>query len=151
MNRFATCGCVALMAVAGVASPAPAPAGTDPAACSCAQNVEKGIADAIRFYVEGSRKGDSRITRKAFAPGATMSWSENGRVKTVPIQSLYDWVDKTGAMTVTHKEIKLLAKTDTTAVVSVDTQFGKEKYTDMFAFVRDGGAWKIVAKIYHTK
>ena len=43
------------------------------------------------------------------------------------------------------------AQTATTAIVSVDTQFGAAKFTDMFALVRNGDEWKIVAKIYHVK
>ena len=44
---------------------------------------------------------------------------------------------------------KVGAQTATTAIVSVDTQFGAVKFTDMFALVRDGDDWKIVAKVYH--
>ena len=52
---------------------------------------------------------------------------------------------------VTRGEIKVGAQTATTAIVSVDTQFGAVKFTDMFALVRDGDDWKIVAKVYHVK
>ena len=69
----------------------------------------------------------------------------------MPIQSLYDYVDKSGAQTVTRGEIKVGAQTATTAIVSVDTQFGATKFTDMFALVRNGDEWKIVAKIYHVR
>ena len=55
------------------------------------------------------------------------------------------------AQTVTRGEIKVGAQTATTAIVSVDTQFGAVKFTDMFALVRDGDEWKIVAKVYHVK
>lgn len=110
-----------------------------------------GITTAVDTYIEGGRKGDSKITRQAFAVNATMSWSENGTARTVPIQALYDYVDKSGAMTVSRGEIKVVASTPTTALVSVETQFGEVKYMDMFALVRDGASWKIVAKIYHTK
>jgi hypothetical protein len=65
--------------------------------------------------------------------------------------SLYDYVDKSGAQTVTRGEIKVGAQTATTAIVSVDTQFGAVKFTDMFALVRDGDEWKIVAQVYHVQ
>ena len=67
---------------------------------------------------------------------------------TVPILALYDYVDKSGAQTVTRGGIKVVSSTPTTALVAVDTQFGAMKFTDMFALVRDGESWKIVAKIY---
>ena len=52
---------------------------------------------------------------------------------------------------VTRGEIKVGAQTATTAIVSVDTQFGAAKFTDMFALVRNGNEWKIVAKVYHVR
>ena len=147
MKRLAILGCAALMA-SSVFAEAPKNCACQ---CACAQSVEKGIAAAVGFYIEGGRKGDSKITRKAFAPNATMSWAEKGKSVTVPIQALYDYVDKSGAQTVTRGEIKVGAQTATTAIVSVDTQFGAVKFTDMFALVRNGDEWKIVAKIYHVK
>ena len=147
MKRFAILGCAALMASAVFAATPKSCA----CPCACAQSIDKGIAAAVGFYIEGGRKGDSKITRKAFAPNATMSWSDKGKLVTVPIQALYDYVDKSGAQTVTRGEIKVVSSTPTTALVAVDTQFGAVKFTDMFALVRDGETWKIVAKIYHAK
>ena len=149
MKVIAFLGCAMLMAAAGTADePKAAPCACS---CQCVQSADKGIAAAVDLYIEGGRKGDSKITRKAFAPNATMSWSENGKSVTVPIQALYDYVDKSGTQTVTRGEIKVGAQTATTAIVSVDTQFGAVKFTDMFALVRDGDEWKIVAKVYHVK
>ena len=144
-------GCAVLMSAASLADAPKAAACTCACACKCQSPVDKGIAKAVGYYIEGGRKGDSKITRKAFAQWATMSWLENGKLTTVPIQALYEYVDKSGAQTVTHGEIKVCAKTDTTAVVSVDTQFGAVKFTDMFAIVRNGDEWKIVAKVYHVR
>ena len=149
MKFFALLGCVALMATVGIADE---PKSTIcKCACPCSSSVDNGIVAAVDLYIEGGRKGNSKITSKAFAQWATMSWSDNGKLTTVPIQALYEYVDKSGAQTVTHGDIKVCAKTDTTAVVSVDTQFGDAKYTDMFSLVRNGDEWKIVAKIYHVK
>ena len=146
---FAALCCAVLMATVGIADEPKST--TCKCACPYSSSVDKGIVAAVDLYIEGGRKGDSKITRKAFAPNATMSWSEKGKSVTVPIQALYDYVDKSGAQTVTRGEIKVGAQTATTAIVSVDTQFGDAKYTDMFALVRDGDDWKIVAKIYHVK
>ena len=144
-------GCAVLMSAASLADAPMVSECKCACKCKCQKPVDKGIEKAVGYYIEGGRKGDSKITRKAFAQWATMSWSENGKLTTVPIQALYEYVDKSGAQTVTHGQIKVCAKTDTTAVVSVDTQFGDAKYTDMFSLVRDGNEWKIVAKIYHVK
>ena len=149
MKFFAALCCAVLMATVGIADEPKST--TCKCACPCSSSVDKGIVSTVDLYIEGGRKGDSKITRKAFAPNATMSWSENGKSVTVPIQALYDYVDKSGAQTVTRGEIKVGAQTATTAIVSVDTQFGAVKFTDMFALVRDGDDWKIVAKVYHVK
>lgn len=110
-----------------------------------------GIMKCVDTYMEGGRKGDSKITRQAFMQKATMSWNENGRQKTIPIQGLYDYVDNAGPMSAAVDEVKVIAATPTTAVVAAETRFGKDLYTDMFAIVRDGGVWKIAAKVYHLK
>ena len=137
MKFFAALCCAVLMATVGIADEPKST--TCKCACPCSSSVDKGIVAAVDLYIEGGRKGDSKITRKAFAPNATMSWAEKGKSVTVPIQALYDYVDKSGAQTAT------------TAIVSVDTQFGDAKYTDMFSLVRNGDEWKIVAKVYHVK
>ena len=73
-------------------------------ALNCHSNPEMtGIVKTIEYYVEGGRKGDSKITEKAFTDNATMSWSENGQIRTVPIKVLYDIVDKSGASTASYK------------------------------------------------
>jgi hypothetical protein len=149
MKFFAALCCAVLMTTVGIADEPKST--TCKCACPCSSSVDKGIVAAVDLYIEGGRKGDSKITRKAFAPNATMSWSEKGKSVTVPIQALYDYVDKSGAQAVTRGEIKVGARTATTAIVSVDTQFGAVKFTDMFALVRDGDDWKIVAKVYHVK
>lgn len=149
MKFFAALCCAVLMATVGIADEPKST--TCKCACPCSSSVDKGIVAAVDLYIEGGRKGDSKITRKAFVPNATMSWADNGKAMTAPIQALYDYVDKSGAQTVTRGEIKVGAQTATTAIVSVDTQFGAVKFTDMFALVRNGDEWKIVAKVYHMR
>lgn len=45
----------------------------------------KGILEANEYYIDGARKSDRSIVAKAFADDATMSWSENGELRIVPI------------------------------------------------------------------
>ncbi len=149
---IAVLGCAALMATTSLAD---APKVAAEAVTTTKDNAKSidlaGIMKTINTYVNGGRKGDSKITRKAFMPKATMSWNENGQRKTVPIQALYDYVDNAGAMDVSVDEVKVVAATPTTAVVAAETRFGKDLYTDMFAIVKDGDSWKIAAKVYHVK
>ena len=118
--------------------------------CCCAA-AKDAIVATVKLYIAAGEKGDSKIAKLAFAPGATMSWSENGVVKTVPIQALYDYFDKSGPQTVTYENLNVTALSQTTATVSIDTCFGTTKFKDMFALVRAGDKWQIVAKTYHVK
>lgn len=106
-----------------------------------------GIIKAIEYYVKGGEKGDSKITAKAFADNATMSWSENGQLKTVPIQVLYDIVDKNGASSASYKLIDCNIEQNI-AIAKIQSQFGSQKYIDMFTLVKDANEWKIISKIY---
>ena len=36
-------------------------------------------------------------------------------------------------------------------MVTIDSQFGDVRFTDMFTLVKDNLGWKIVSKVYHTK
>lgn len=118
---------------------------------NCSSNPEMaGIIKAIEYYVEGGRKGDSRITAKAFTSNATMSWSENGKIKTVPVKVLYDIVDKGGASTASYKLLDCNID-QSVAIVKIQSQFGSQEYIDMFTLVKDIENWKIVSKIYRIK
>ncbi len=109
-----------------------------------------GITKAVEYYIDGGRKGDSRITRQAFAQTATMSWCENGVLKSVPIRTLYDIVDASGPATVFY-EMTSCSVADDVAVVRIESNFGEAKYSDMFTLVKDGDDWKILSKVYHKK
>ena len=62
----------------------------------------KGILEAIEYYIDGARKSDRSIVAKAFADDATMSWSENGELRIVPIEALYDYGDSLGPQEVAY-------------------------------------------------
>lgn len=109
----------------------------------------KGIVKAIESYINAGRKGDSKIAREGFAPAAAMSWAESGKLKTVPIQELYKYFDEKPRPA--SCELVSCDAAGGIAVARVESEFEDAKFTDMFALVKDGGAWKIVSKIYQTK
>lgn len=118
---------------------------------NCQSNPEMaGIIKTIEYYVEGGRKGNSKITAKAFTDNATMAWSENGQIKTVPIKILYDIVDKGGASTAIYKLLDCNID-ESVAIVKIQSQFGSQEYIDMFTLVKGTDNWKIVSKIYQLK
>ena len=76
-----------------------------------------------------------------------MSWSENGQVKTVPIQILYNIVDKSGAANASYKLMEYKIQQNI-AITKNQSQLGSQKYIDMFTLVKDTDGWKIISKIY---
>ena len=113
------------------------------------QEQKDGILKAIDLYVEAGRKGDGNIAKPAFASTATMSWSENGELKSVPIQALFDGFSALDPMEASYKLTTLDVEGDA-AIVRIESQFGPDKYADMFTLVKDGSDWKIISKIYQV-
>lgn len=109
-----------------------------------------GITRVLNMYIDAAIKGDSKIAQPAFAPLATMSYAENGKLVTVPIKELFNYYDKTGPHTASYEMVSSEIAGDV-AVVSIDSKFGDTKFDDMFTLVRDGKDWKIVSKVYHIK
>ena len=114
------------------------------------QEQKEGILKAIDLYVEAGKKGDGNIAKPAFASTATMSWSENGVLKSVPIQALFDGFSEMKPMEANYKLTTLDVEGDV-AIVRIESQFGPDKYADMFTLVKDGSDWKIISKIYQIK
>lgn len=109
-----------------------------------------GINKALNLYIDAAIKGDSKIAQPAFAPMATMSYTDNGKLVTVPISELFAYYDKTGPHPASYEITSSKIEGDV-AVVSIDSKFGDVKFDDMFTLVKDGNDWKIVSKVYHIK
>lgn len=117
--------------------------------CNATPEEKAGITKAIDYYLEAGRKGDSKIAMKGFAPTATMSWAENGALKSVPIKALYDYFDEKPRETT--GEIASCDVAGDVAIVRLESTSGDAKFTDMFTLVKDGKDWKIASKVYHVK
>ncbi len=118
-------------------------------ACNATPQEKAGIEKALNYYIEAGEKGDSSIAKKGFAPTATMSWNENGEMKSVPIQALYDYFDEKPRKSA--GDISACSIAGDVAIVRLESSSGDAKFTDMFTLVKDGDDWKIVSKVYHVK
>lgn len=118
--------------------------------CNATADEIAGIRKALDLYCEASVKGDSKIAEHAFAPTATMSYAENGKLVSVPIKALFDYYDQTGPQPASY-EISSCNVADDVAIVSIDSKFGETRFADMFTLVKDGNDWKIISKVYHVK
>lgn len=118
--------------------------------CNATADEIAGIRKALDLYCEASVKGDSKIAEPAFAPTATMSYAENGKLVSVPIKALFDYYDQTGPQPASYEITSCNVAADV-AIVSIDSKFGETRFADMFTLVKDGNDWKIISKVYHVK
>lgn len=110
-----------------------------------------GILNAIGLYIESGRQCSAEIGMKAFIPKATMTWEEDGKLYSTPIENLYEAAKSWGRQTVEARLAGIVA-TEDTALVSIEADFSVAgRFTDSFALVRDNEVWKIVAKVYDRK
>ena len=112
------------------------------------EQIKKEVLKAIELYIEGGKNPASGAGKKAFAQWATMSYNENGKLVTVPIQTLFSIMDSIGPEEVTYS-LKNISVSPTAATVSIESNFSKiGKFNDMFTLVKDESGWKIVSKVY---
>ena len=79
-----------------------------------------------------------------------MSYNENGKLVTVPIQTLFSIMDSIGPEEVSYT-LKNITVSPTVATVSIESSFSKiGKFNDMFTLVKDENDWKIVTKVYNV-
>lgn len=80
-----------------------------------------------------------------------MSWVENGKINTVPIQVLFDVLEQTGEEEVTYN-VEDVTVEGNVAFVRISSSFSKlTTFNDMFTLAEQNGEWKIVSKIYSVK
>ena len=112
------------------------------------EEIKKEVLKAVELYAEGGRNPAGGKGKKAFAQWATMSWNENGKLTTVPIQTLFNGLEATGPEEVTYT-VKNIVVSQTAATVYIESNFSKlGKFNDMFTLVKDESGWKIVSKVY---
>ncbi len=112
------------------------------------EEIKKEVLKAIELYIEGGKNPAGGAGKKAFAQWATMSYNENGKLVTVPIQTLFSIMESIGPEDVSYT-IKNITVSPTVATVSIESSFSKiGKFNDMFTLVKDEHDWKIVSKVY---
>ena len=112
------------------------------------EEIKKEVLKEIELYIEWGKNPAGGAGKKAFAQWATMSYNENGKLVTVPIQTLFSIMESIGPEDVSYT-IKNITVSPTVATVSIELSFSKiGKFNDMFTLVKDEHDWKIVSKVY---
>ncbi len=109
------------------------------------------ISSVIQIYVEGGRKGDASIMKRAFRENATIHGHTAGGLLAGPIQLMYDHIaENPPAPDLKAKIVNIdLANTVATARVELTDWLGT-RYTDQFTLLKENGAWIITSKVFHT-
>ena len=121
----------------------------DNGACAMTQQEKNGILKAIGYYLQAAPDGTRKTAEKAFAKTATMSWSADGKLNSVPIEELYKYFDEKKRPA--SGEISACSVAGDVAIVRLESDFDGAKFADMFTLVKDGDDWKIASKVYHLK
>ena len=100
------------------------------------------IASTLQRYVDGARKGDTRLLRSAFADGARVSGSYGGKPVTWTLQ-------KGGPATCLKTRIVAIEYMGTAAMTRLEAENWRgTRYTDFFVLVRTDGSWRIDSKVF---
>ena len=100
------------------------------------------ISSVIQIYVEGGRKGDATIMKRAFRENATIHGHTGGGLLAGPIQLLYDYItENPPAPDLEAKIVNIdLANTIATARVELTNWLGI-RYTDQFTLLKENDTW----------
>ncbi len=109
------------------------------------------ISSVIQIYVEGGRKGDAAIMKRAFRENATIHGHTVGGLLAGPIQLMFDFItENPPAPDLEAKIVNIdLANTVATARVELTDWLGT-RYTDQFTLLKENGAWIITSKVFHA-
>ncbi len=109
------------------------------------------ISSVIQVYVEGGRKGDAAIMKRAFREDATIHGHIDGGLLAGPIHLLFDFVAGNPPAPDLEANIANIDLADTVATARVElTGWLGQRYTDQFTLLKENGAWTITSKVFHT-
>ena len=109
------------------------------------------ISNVIQKYVEGGRKGDSKIMKNSFRENAIIHGYIGGNLLAGPIKLLFDWVDENPPAEELKGEIVNIDLFNTIATARVEcTNWLGNRFTDQFTLLREENFWVITSKVFHT-
>ena len=109
------------------------------------------ISTVIQAYVEGGRKGDSKIMKNSFRENAIIHGYIGGNLLAGPIQILFDWVDENPPADKLKGKIINIDLVNTIATARVEcTNWLGNRFTDQFTLLKEGNSWVITSKVFHT-
>jgi hypothetical protein len=108
------------------------------------------IAKTVQHYLDGAKAGKGELMKPAFHKEAAIYGYVGSDLWAGPIQSLYDWTDKTGPSKDIVGKIVTIDIAETIASVRVESDnWASYRFSDFFTLLKVDGQWKIMNKVFH--
>jgi hypothetical protein len=117
-------------------------------------SVYEAISATLQHYVEGARKGDSSLMRKAFLDGAHIRGSYAGKPVDWTLDEFCGLIDKHGPASEVKTRVVTVEHSGTAAMARLEAENWRgTRYTDFFVLLDTGEQWKIASKVFfaHSK
>jgi hypothetical protein len=103
----------------------------------------------LQHYVEGARKGDSSLMRKAFLDGAHIRGSNAGKPVDWTLDEFCGLIDKHGPASEVKTRVVTIEHSGTAAMARLEAENWRgTRYTDFFVLLDTGAQWKIASKVF---
>lgn len=107
------------------------------------------IVAVVQHYIDGAKSGKGSDMKPAFHDEATIYGDVGPDLFAGPIQKLFDWNDNNGPASDIQSRITSVDIAGTIATVRLETDnWIGYRFTDMFTFLKTGGKWKIMNKVF---
>ena len=113
------------------------------------------IVQTMQMYIDGCRRGNSKLMRPAFAPNASFFGYAGGQLA-VGTEFLFEWIDKNGPAPDIEPRIVSGDILESIAVVRLEVAGWSGKLagsgvsmSDLFTLLEMPEGWKIIQKAFH--
>ena len=116
---------------------------------------EKGVREAVNYYVEGMRTGNVETLKAGFHEQAILCGYLGDELITAPIEGLYEWVASNPAPAATGDvfacSVLAVEVTGRAAAATVRETSHDEDVIDYFHLLKIQDRWWIVSKLWDTE
>jgi hypothetical protein len=103
----------------------------------------------LHHYIEGARKGDSSLMRKAFLDSAHIQGSYAGKPVDWTLPEFCGLIDKHGPAREVEARVVTIEHSGMAAMARLEAENWRgTRYTDFFVLLEMGGEWRIASKVF---
>ena len=114
------------------------------------------IEAVVQTYLDGLYEGDVDKLATAFHPTSSLTYEENGVLTPLPRDRWLEAVrdrpsPQSRGLPRQDRILQIDQASPTAAFVKLECQIPPRYFTDYLSLAKVGGAWKVVAKTFHTE